>query len=395
MKKLKLLLLLFILTSACAFGQSKISLQKISHIDGNFNDIAVRGDRLYTLVDTSLKIYDINNPSSLKFLAGYDTKRKAEKIAVYKDYVYIADTEGGALFLSVADINDIYVKLSYNSKEHQNYGVVVKEDISYEADGTKGLNIVDISDPYNAFIISTFSNLSDARDIAIKDDYLYIADGKEGLKIVNISDIKNPYLIKDYDTSGFAFDIKIKDDIAYIADKNSLETIDISNPFEPFTLPNDYQDAAGAKGVDIKGDYLYLAKGDKGLDILKIKILLNEATKEDIEPFVKLLYRKILNREADKEGADFWTEALIKGNKSVGDIAIYFFNSKEFRERNLNDEDFIKTVYKTLLERDADKKGLNFWISKLQNNTSRLDIVKGFLYQDEFKKITAKYGIVI
>ncbi len=493
------------------FAATEILLKQIAHIDGSFNDIAVWKNRLYTISDTFLKIYDISNTSSPAFLTSYDTKTKAVKLDIYQNYAYVADGKGGAMFLNIADINDIYVKLSYHNKEHQNYGVVVKNNISYEADGTKGVNIVDISDPYNAYIISTFDKLSDSRDVDIKGDYLYVADGREGLKILNISNIKFPYLVKSYDIPGFASAIKIKDNFAFITNGNSLVTVDISNPFSPIKIPNNYNNAQGAKGIDIKDDYIYIAKGDNGIDILKIKY----DVKEDnyIKPFINLLYKKILGREADKSGLNFWIikiqkgmtatkvaknffeskefqnlslnneefikkayetllnrkadpkglqyweeqmnegvtkeqifygfafskefenlakntyhitpfdqtdkleafvgrfynlvldrsvdpkgksfwiEALKSGAKKPSDMVLGFFNSKEFKDRNLDDEEFVKIVYKAILGRDPDKKGLNFWVSRLKSGKKRLDIVKGFLYQEEFKKISSEYGL--
>jgi len=391
MKNLKFMLIFLFMLTSYPFAATEILLKQIGHIDGNFNDVSVWKDKLYTISDSFLKIYDIANPSSPVFLTSYDTKTKAVKVDIYQNYAYVADGKGGAMFLNIADINDIYVKLSYHSKEHQNYGVVVKDNVSYEADGTKGVNIVDISDPYNAYIISTFDKLTDSIDVDIKGDYLYVADGEGGLKILNISNIRFPYLVKSYDIPGFASAIKIKDNFAFITNGNSLVTIDISNPFSLVKIPNNYTNSKGAKGIDIKDDYIYIAKGDNGIDILKINYSVKE--NEYIKPFVELLYEKILGREADKSGLNFWIVKIQKGMTATR-VAKSFFESKEFQNLSLSNEEFIKKAYETLLNRKADPKGLQYWKRQMDEGVTKEQIFYGFAFSKEFENLAKeKYHV--
>ena len=81
--------------------------------------------------------------------------------------------------------------------------------------------------------------------------------------------------------------------------------------------------------------------------------------------------------------------------KISGTEAAYgFFFSKEFKDKNLSDEEFIKRLYKTFMDRDPDSAGFNDWKGRLANGASREDVFYGFANSTEFGNICASYGIV-
>ena len=60
---------------------------------------------------------------------------------------------------------------------------------------------------------------------------LTVADGSSGLQIVNISSPSSPALIGTYNTLGYAQDVTVSGNYAYVADNTAgLQIIDISNP---------------------------------------------------------------------------------------------------------------------------------------------------------------------
>ncbi len=109
-----------------------------------------------------------------------------------------------------------------------------------------------------------------------------------------------------------------------------------------------------------------------------------------LEAFIERFYNYILGRESDYEGLNFWKERLSKGDKTPSDIVKSFFFSNEFLKKNVSDRDFVKIAYKTILGREPDKEGEDFWTNKLKNS-SREEILNSFLSSEEFEKLSKKF----
>ena len=69
-------------------------------------------------------------------------------------------------------------------------------------------------------------------------------------------------------------------------------------------------------------------------------------------------------------------------------------NSKEFNNRNLNNGDYIKVLYKAFFDRKADEDGYNNWLEILDSNLkTRDEVLDGFLNSKEFQNLSKKFGI--
>lgn len=55
--------------------------------------------------------------------------------------------------------------------------------------------------------------------------------------------------------------------------------------------------------------------------------------------------------------------------------------------------DFVRRLYKAVLGRDYDQGGYEFWVHSLQYGSSRMQVLNGFLYSDEFANRCSKLGI--
>jgi len=114
----------------------------------------------------------------------------------------------------------------------------------------------------------------------------------------------------------------------------------------------------------------------------------------DVISFVTRFYEKVLERDADKEGLDYWVTKLKNKELSGADIAYAFINSDEFKNKNLTNTDFLEILYNTFFGRASDAMGMNFWLNSLESNEkNREQILKDFIYSDEFKKICESYSI--
>ncbi len=113
-----------------------------------------------------------------------------------------------------------------------------------------------------------------------------------------------------------------------------------------------------------------------------------------IERFVTRFYTICLGRPADQKGHWGWVKQLQQKNLNGAQIAEAFFFSDEFVNKNVSDEVYIATLYRTILGREADETGLAGWVEQLQNNQmTRRDILGAFIESTEFTELCAGYGI--
>ena len=80
-------------------------------------------------------------------------------------------------------------------------------------------------------------------------------------------------------------------------------------------------------------------------------------------------------------------------------MASSFLISAEFQERygeNVSDSAYVNTLYKNVLDRDADTGGLNYWLGQLNSGAeTRYEVLLGFSESTEnkalFSEITGLY----
>jgi hypothetical protein len=60
-----------------------------------------------------------------------------------------------------------------------------------------------------------------AHDVAVSGSYAYVADGSPGLEVVDVSDPAAPRIAGSVDTSGWAWGVAISGSCAYVADASS------------------------------------------------------------------------------------------------------------------------------------------------------------------------------
>ncbi|MCQ2483322.1 MAG: DUF4214 domain-containing protein [Clostridia bacterium] len=110
--------------------------------------------------------------------------------------------------------------------------------------------------------------------------------------------------------------------------------------------------------------------------------------------FVSRLYRVCLNRLPDMAGQSGWVMKLHSGEETGTSCAFGFVFSPEFINMNLDNNDFVKYMYKAFLGREADEEGLAYWVDMLNGGTAtREDVFSGFAGSAEFINLCVSYGI--
>ncbi len=110
---------------------------------------------------------------------------------------------------------------------------------------------------------------------------------------------------------------------------------------------------------------------------------------------VTRFYTTMLGRAADPIGMNGWTNEIMATptQQKVLWVALTgFMHSDEFLAKGLSNEEFVKVLYRTFLDRECDPIGLAGWVADLQAGKSRDSIASGFAYSQEFAGIMASYG---
>lgn len=98
------------------------------------------------------------------------------------------------------------------------------------------------------------------------------------------------------------------------------------------------------------------------------------------------LYQAYFDRVPDDGGRAYWVSRL-GDDLSLIDMAELFEQSPEFQTKygELSDRAFVELIYSNVLGRDPDGNGFEFWVDELASGTrSRSEVMIGFSESDEF-----------
>ncbi len=151
-------------------------------------------------------------------------------------------------------------------------------------------------------------------------------------------------------------------------------------------LPNVFCDQDGKETREITEEFA-------GKVLLK-KGAVSPGKKEQVKKFVSRMYTVALNREAEDAGLNDWTNKLFAKEIDGADIAEGFILSREFTNRNLSDEEYVKILYRTFFDREADEEGRATWIATLAEGKTRKHVLAGFVNSVEFENLCNAYGII-
>ncbi|QTE73688.1 DUF4214 domain-containing protein [Clostridiales bacterium FE2010] len=117
---------------------------------------------------------------------------------------------------------------------------------------------------------------------------------------------------------------------------------------------------------------------------------------DGITGFVCRLYTKMLGRTYDPDGLNTWCGKILSNPTKANVLTVAldgFMHSQEFLNKNLNDIEFVKVLYRTFLGREYDAPGLADWVGRLNSGMTRDQVASGFAYSQEFAQIMASYGL--
>ena len=156
-----------------------------------------------------------------------------------------------------------------------------------------------------------------------------------------------------------------------------------------------YRGGAVTRGAGT--EVVIAAGGDVGTDTLRriddvvMKDGLLSFDENDAWAQVVRIYDTVLQRLPDGSGLDFHTGRITSGQTNLLGVATDFLNSAEFQAAtgSLNNEQFVRYIYQTALDREADAGGLSYWTGQLNAGTSRASMLVLFSETAEHRALTA------
>lgn len=118
----------------------------------------------------------------------------------------------------------------------------------------------------------------------------------------------------------------------------------------------------------------------------------------DVNPglttFISRLYTKALGRDYEVAGLNTWCQRVNSKEWKLDDVStIGFFHSPEFLNKKLSNSDYVKVLYQTFFDREYDQTGYDYWMGRLNQGTSRDEVLRGFSNSQEFTNLKKSYGL--
>ena len=110
--------------------------------------------------------------------------------------------------------------------------------------------------------------------------------------------------------------------------------------------------------------------------------------------FATRLYTCCLGRAPEEGGLKYWSLALTNLEQTGCSAAKEFFTSEEFVSFKLKDDEYIRRLYTTFMDREPDASEVAYWAGEITKGTqTRASVLAFFGQSEEFTKICKKYGI--
>ncbi len=241
--------------------------------NGWVRGVFVSKNHAYVTVDHSgLFVIDISDPSNPGESVYRETNGQANGVFVSGNHAYVANTDFG---LAVIDISNPTIpgEPFYVDTNGLVIEVFVSGNYAHVTDlvpfGTSYYVLIDISIPtVPGEPVYCYENF--ARDNFVSGNYAYLADGSRGLTIIDVTDPMNPEEPIHVNSRDYAWGVFVSGSYAYLADEEAgLAMINITTPLNPGE-PVYLETRGKATGVFVAGNHTYVTVGDSGLAIINV-----------------------------------------------------------------------------------------------------------------------------
>ncbi|HQU55746.1 MAG TPA: hypothetical protein PK643_22090, partial [Saprospiraceae bacterium] len=190
------------------------------------------------LSSDTLHLLDIKNPEDCKLYKSIGGFGEITHIAMDNNTLYTSGVHGNLQTYSLdAQYNITPLGRTPEMVEDPVFELTVADNVAFQAKGSEGLTLIDVTNSSNPVLITTFSAKGNSEGIAIRDQVAFVAQMKSGVQILDISD---PAAIKPVSTIP-AYDevskVVVDGNLLYVADGDAdFRVYDVTNLMQPKEL---------------------------------------------------------------------------------------------------------------------------------------------------------------
>ncbi len=221
---------------------------------------------------SGLHLYDISNPRQLRYLSNYHTPGSSKGVALLGNYALVGDDDRGLQIINIEDPYHPRWTAELPPKAMARLGLAYTMKLVgatlYLADHRGGFHIIDLSDIKHPQRLGGYDTPGKAWDIDVVDDVAFVADDRAGLLIFDVSDSSSPKPFAQFNPGGQAEAVALQDGRAYVAffDKG-LYTLDVRNPRKASVIGHT-PIPGNARGLELGDGLVYVASWEAGLQIV-------------------------------------------------------------------------------------------------------------------------------
>lgn len=238
-------------------------------------DVAVEGTWAYVADRLGgVQIIGVMNPENPSIAGQRETPGTCRGVTVADGFLYVADGKGGGI--TIFELGDFPFAPTRRGRlplPGMAMHVAIDGPHAYVAGRSGGLQVVDVSDPDDPWLVATVP-LSHCNDVVLDGDFAFAADADSALVVVDISNPLAPGVVVSRAAPGYGGAIEVVEGTAYVASSFSgVTAVDVTDPVSPVVMasvltpsPSGY----GPYGVATDGSYIYAADGRSGVAVLPL-----------------------------------------------------------------------------------------------------------------------------
>jgi len=200
-----------------------------------------------------------------RWVARGEFNGEARGIDIAGDYAYVCNNQTLGVGIEIFDISDPYNPVSVGSTPYpgNRLDIAVAGDYAYTTSGD-GLEVIDVQDPKNPFVVGSVGTPGNAWRVAASGDFAYVADYDSGLVVVDVSVDSLPTIVGGIKFTHRVDDVAIQGHYAYLSSFSTMRIVDITTPAAPVLVGTLSFSGGYAVSVGVSGDYAYLGRVSTG-----------------------------------------------------------------------------------------------------------------------------------
>ncbi len=218
-----------------ALDMSKAATPGQAGIGGSMARFTLMNNRLYTVSNHSLNVFNIENNANPSFVTNVDAGFDIETIYPFKNQLFIGSQEGMYIFnVDNPDAPNIIGTFTHAQAcdpviaDDKYAYVTLRTGNTCNNETEDVLHVLDVTDPANATLVKSYP-FTNPHGLAKDGNLLFICDGKDGLKLLNATD---PLNITPITTIGSldTYDVIAINKTAIVSAKGGLYLVNYANP---------------------------------------------------------------------------------------------------------------------------------------------------------------------